>query len=62
MPQPRGQIRKIDPNSGLHDLTAGEFAFQLRYMKDQCEQILACFDDLLRNSPSLFKRDELKTH
>ena len=50
-------VRKIDPNLnlGLHELANsgeehGSFSFQLQFAKQQIEDILSNFDDLVRNT------------
>ena len=49
----RGKVRRIDPSLdlGLHDLARrGSFRFQLRYAKEQTEDILSNLDDLVSNT------------
>jgi hypothetical protein len=48
-------VRKIDPNLGLHELAnssegRGSFSFQLQFAKQQIEDILDNFNDLVRNT------------
>jgi hypothetical protein len=53
-----GELRKVDPQRGLQDLVQQDekatgrtgFRFQLKYLKEQCEDILYHLDSLIRNT------------